>query len=726
MSREAIAAAESMASTCTAAMSAKDKNATVQRIARTINSRFQVQQIESEELAERVTAEAINRSTKRMSEYTSNSEIFARNVALEQQEQEEVLPVFGPQYSSKKKRNFQWVLKYLLTFLLFLIVCGLFCVIDQVVASFPMWMLLVLFITTSLAFYTCSRFWREKQKTDAYLRSVHVRQNRIFGEVDENGLLMPETPIPTQSGLHQLANNVTNTLCLGRGDESKIDPKHEIKIEDRPCDKKSAQKGATLYSWSTRLSYVLASCVCNFHNALSNRHGVTQPKITIPFTHAEALLKSLLNEVQGYYLLEVTQLRDGDKWIQRWGLTKRLMILSSRIWDTIAPDRVSSFIKREVNHSRPSKARLIQGYENLATQALFAAEFAALQKAWGRVFNGTRAQDYVRQHGIDITFSSGMNHKDLGDWLRDSLELYPNAYFYERDGKNWDATMQDKHFDLKYLAFSVAEPEFLAFTRACFDVRGTAKNLRGGDKIKYRLCGTVKSGHNDTSSGNSLINAMIIFEAMKLRGLKGRIIVNGDDCLVVLDRKIRVDELSDLEKAMGIVPEARVFERWQDVSFLSGIWAPTGDVVHPYAFIPKPGRLLARCFWTVQTMSKKQMQTWAHDVASCILVGSRHVPVIDTFLSLGGHVTEDARPRTYNVAGRNYKDFQVVNPIERGGPVVNWFLDRYHITHQELTDVETWFLEQAQVVGILVHPVLERIQAVDNADIDVRELTWDI
>ncbi len=722
-SPEAVSAAEAMASTVTAAMSAKDRNATVRRIARTLNAREQLPQVLAEQLADRAVNQSIQRDSERMALYTSNDQILARQLAEEQAEQVEVLPVQGPQFSERKRRDFRWLWRASLGFLFVLFFLGLFVGVRGVVSLLPPITLVPLVVSATLAMVALWRCAKEKRSMDQYLQSVHCRRHNYFGQLDENGLLMPESDLPTDVGFHRLHSATTNTLCLGYGDLSKVDPKHEIDIPEVPCERK-AQKGATLYSWTTRLSYVLSSCRCNFQNALVNRHAVLQPPVNLPFTHSEVLLKSLLREVGQWYRLELLELKYGDKWIMRWGLLKRLAIQASIVWDALLPNKVSSFIKREVNHSRPSKARLIQGYENLATQAAFAPEFAALQKAWGRVFNGTR-----RFHGIDITFSSGMNHRQLGDWLRDSLEMFPNARFYERDGKNWDATMQKKHFDLKCLAFQVAGKDFLDFARASFDVRGTAKNLKGGDRIRYRLRGTVKSGHNDTSSGNSLVNAMIIYEAMRLLGLKGRIIVNGDDCLVVLDRNVSKEDLMKIERALGIVPEARVFDRWQDVSFLSGIWAPTGDDEHPYAFIPKPGRLLARCFWSVKTMSKKQMSTWARDVAACILVGSRNVPVISTFLCRGGGLSSDFEPKTFNVIGRNYSDFAVVNPIRKGGPVVQWFLDRYHIDSAQLAEVEGFLNDEhlcPTEVGVLVHPILERIQEVDNADIDVRECSWEV
>ncbi len=711
-----------MTSTATAAMSAKDRNATVQRVARTLTACHQMPQVVSERLAAQSLANSIQRSSERMAEYTTNDALLARKIAEEQANQEEVLPVMGPQYQSGRRRDFRWLWRTLLVCLFALFCFGGVFGIYEFVAFVPAHGLFPLCVSVSLAIFALWRFTKEKRSLERSLERIRITHNSEFGVLDDHGLLNSDSEIPLTKGFHRLRCCTTNTLCLGYGDLSKVDPKHDINIPEVPCERK-AQKGATLFSWTTRLSYVLSSCRCNFQNALVNRHGVLQPPVTLPFKHSEELIDEVKSLAKAYYDLELHDQKSCGKWFNKWGLAKRLAITASFVWDTLMPGRVSSFVKRENNHSRPTKARLIQGYENLATQAEFGPEFAALQKAWGRVFNGER-----RHHGIDITFSSGMNHRDLGDWLRDSLQRFPNAYFYERDGKNWDATMQKQHFDLKCRAFSIAGDKFLAFIRACFDVRGTAKNLRGGDRVRYSLKGTVKSGHNDTSSGNSLINAMIIYEAMRLLGLKGRIIVNGDDCLVVIDRCVGKEQLMNLEKALGIVPEARIFKRWQDVSFLSGVWAPTGDDLHPFAFIPKPGRLLARCFWSVQVMSKNQMRTWAHDVASCILVGSRNVPVITSFLCRGGDVSVDESPRKFCVAGRDLSDFSVVNPIQANGPIVEWFLERYHLDADQLADVEAFLNgpQCPQEAGVLVHPVLERIQEVDNADIDVRETAWGI
>jgi hypothetical protein len=378
------------------------------------------------------------------------------------------------------------------------------------------------------------------------------------------------------------------------------------------------------------------------------------------------------------------------------------------------PGQVSSFIKREGNHSLPSKARLIQAYPNLATQAEFGPEFTSMQKTWCEIFDGSRLNN-----GIRITIASGMNASQLGDWMRDALQEFPAGVFYERDGKSWDATMQEEHHNLKIRAFSVGGPQFVKFLKDSYSVKGTAKNIRNGDRITYKLTGTVKSGHNDTSSGNSLVNACITYESMVRLGLGGWIIVMGDDCLVRTNRPIVTKPMEKQEGALGIIPEARCFSRWQDVSFLSGIWVDTGDASHPFGFIPKPGRILARCFWTTQKLSRNQELSWRRDVSECLLTGLQGVPIVTEWLETSGSSTNVRKGEDLIVGDRNYTSFEFVNRIVN---CHKWFQDRYGLTTSEILSATTMIRDLGPMdIGLIVHPTLDRIMEVDLCDIDVRE-----
>jgi hypothetical protein len=295
-----------------------------------------------------------------------------------------------------------------------------------------------------------------------------------------------------------------------------------------------------------------------------------------------------------------------DHWIWKWSSAKRKVIEHSVACDDVLPNRVKTMVKREVYHKAPvTKARAIQFYVNEATKASHGWEFYSLQKAWTRATY--RTEWYP---GIRVTFASGMNSRQLGVWLDEVLLDVKDPHYYERDGKNWDASMSEHHHRLKMAAYKFMPPAFLKFVEACFRVTGCA--VGQGGRVKYRIVGTVKSGHNDTTLGNTIVNAALASTAMKRLGMTGDIIVAGDDMLAVVDGDFDLERFVEMERSMGIYPEASKFDSWLDVSFISGYWWANGG---SYVFTPKIGRLCSRLWWTVTPPSRRQLRAYQRGVA---------------------------------------------------------------------------------------------------------------
>jgi len=389
-----------------------------------------------------------------------------------------------------------------------------------------------------------------------------------------------------------------------------------------------------------------------------------------------------------------------DAWLGKWPLAKRIAIARSMIEDDVLPGLVKAMVKRESGHDVPTRARLIQMYFNLATQESFAREFYAMQKACTSLF-----QRYLLGHGIRVTFASAMDSVALGTWLSDVLTDLPHgAWYHERDGKNWDSTISAAHIALKLAVYEAHSSGLREFAERCVDVVGSLRSISG--VLKYRVRGTTKSGHNDTTLGNSLINAFVTYEAMVRCGLRGDIIVAGDDLLAVIDTDFELDALRDCESAFGIIPVSRKFHHYSQVSFISGVWFRSGA---SFLFTPKPGRLLSRLYWTTSPPSRRQFNDWKYSVFMGLWPVCRHLPIVRALLFANfvhGRRIPVAKVELY----RN--DPGVVSNLA----VAEDFLRRYSITPSEVVDAEHHLLLYGASAGILVHPVLTRIVEFDLAD----------
>lgn len=398
-----------------------------------------------------------------------------------------------------------------------------------------------------------------------------------------------------------------------------------------------------------------------------------------------------------------------EAWLAKWPAAKRAALLRSiEECEKLVPGKCQADVKRECLSSDPSKARLIQYYYNLRTQAEFGGQFYALQKVMTSKLRG------YTMGTTDITFGSGLNATEIALWM-DEVAARGAKYYYERDGKCWDATMSRIHSDLRISAYAMVDPALAAFAQACVDVKVIHKHYKTRRPVlSWEVIGTVKSGHSDTTLGNSLVNAMITVCVFNSLNIRASIIVAGDDLLVAAYDDFDIDEVMKREKEYGIKPEARKLASPDDTSFISGIFVPLAG---KHAFIPKPGRLLAKLWWTVKPPPRRLLPAYRRGVALGLWPSCKHVPIVRAFLS--PYVDLPVNP-IYNSRGYKFHGCEVAGhpDLER------WFLKRYNTTTSEVARAEKLILEQYGEVCLITHPLLEEMCRVDLGDICDREIDY--
>lgn len=406
-------------------------------------------------------------------------------------------------------------------------------------------------------------------------------------------------------------------------------------------------------------------------------------------------------------------LLDNGKWLRRWPVAKQLLILTSINNDPLLPSALKSMVKRELSSFRtcPTKSRLIQAYRNLRTQAAFAPHFYAIQKALTSL-----GRHYPRPgQRVSVTIGSGFNATSLGGWLTETLALTTGPRtFYERDGKAWDATMQLGHFELTERVYSIFGTPFLTFVRAGYDCKGSVDTDSG--RLKYTIKGTRKSGHNDTTLGNNIINAAITYESLTRLGLTGHILVAGDDLLVVLDGDVDCQPLIALESSLGIRPEARAFKSPFSVSFISGCFYGQGPMTS-FSFIPRPGRIIERLGWTTSPPSARVHLAYLRGVALGLSPVLGEIPVVRCILAYWRSI--DAPPGPRDSRYYVYRDSAPVDFGHDRAPMT-WFCARYSLVAADVLDCER-LLNAALAASCSVpfffsHPTITRMISFDSAD----------
>ncbi len=500
---------------------------------------------------------------------------------------------------------------------------------------------------------------------------------------------------PLQKGLYKPIAVLGNTLCLGKGDERKLGEHCRVLTSPPGTCLGETSKGATLLGWSTGVSHVCRKCACNAHNALCNRHGIKQPPLTGSFDVALEAFLRVMPQVRSEFVLNLVG--GFDSWLARWSQAKQAEIIKSILTDPIAPNKVKSMVKIECYHDIPKRARLIQYYHNKATQAMYGLEFVAAQKAFTTVF-----RDLYLDGGIDVTIASGMNAAALSEWMNTRV-LLGAVKFRERDGKNWDSTMRPEHSAFKRRLFSELDHDFTEFVEACEDVKGFGLFREG--VFRYKVNGTVKSGHNDTSLRNGIINAAIAYIAFRKLGVRASILVAGDDLLVAVYSDYDDGEADRIERELGIVPVARKFSSPADVSFISGVWYKNGE---SWQFTPKIGRLVKRLWWTTHAPGKKSREAYIRGVARGLLPSCGGIPIIRQFLlkfDSGGRALMTDRYWEYRV-----------NPVKWDPGITEHLADRYGLSQRAIVECDEYLSHLPPTPLIISHPVLDRIMEVDLAD----------
>jgi hypothetical protein len=518
----------------------------------------------------------------------------------------------------------------------------------------------------------------------------------ISGHIHMESLVLPTLP-----GAYKPDVVVGDTVCLGFGNESNLG--RHCRIDERPKGQclGDHQAGATLVGWTTSPAFVCRKCGCNAHNAMCMRHGVKQPQITRTFSRASLAFREAFSQVGLEYVL--LGAGDREEWLDKWPVSKRKSFIESEWFDEPVTKCVKQMVKRELNHSRPSKARAIQYYFNPITQAQFGPQFYALQKAVCRVFNR-----YQLDKDVDVTIASGLSGADLGAWMDGVLERGA-SHFYERDGKSWDATMQKAHADFRTGLYDIVDPSLGKFARDCLNVTGYGMYAEG--RFKYHVDGTVKSGHNDTTLGNGLVNAAIAFESMKTLGLAGSILVSGDDLLVAVYGDFDENSLAGVERELGILPEYRKFDSFSDVSFISGVWFKNGERC---SFIPKPGRIIARQWWTVKPPGKKKRVAYLNGSARSVYPALGGLPILGDWL------------RPFMVGDEEVGHEK--NVVHRGGIVwhpqaLEYMSCRYGVSVGDILDCVSYLRSLPSEPLFVKHPVLDALMAVDLADLMDRPIS---
>lgn len=465
------------------------------------------------------------------------------------------------------------------------------------------------------------------------------------------------------------------------------------------------------------MPYMLAQCASNAHNALVLRHlsrapNCTQVKLINPF------LGPLKHKMKHYYLEALPVKYEG--WRVGKPLQKLQRIDKSFALDSLKLGVTNAFVKAEVSCSMPKKARLIQGNRNEYTAYHNADEYAALNEALKRI--GTETFKHPTGCECQFVYAGGLNHDELSDivsgWWATKQQHY---WFDERDGKNWDATMNRELLLAEAQVYEMLKmrstKEFIRRSSKCVG------NIHIRDKhrsfvLRYLTAWKRLSGDWNTSAGNSIVSMIIVYTVLTLlptalRPTRIRALFMGDDYLAMLEfnapigKQTLMTALNQAEAQCGITPERGMTQDPLLVSFISlGIW-PTKD--GNLAFIPHPGKQLGKLFVAVKKVPQELMLHYRSEVARSFLKTYTGFEFMMHFLKyhIRPDLLNDERVFAYLQCDHLYKIKSL------GTKKIDWawgFFVKYGMPITSLV----W--DQPKTMGLLRHPVVDHMIEWEGSD----------
>lgn len=386
----------------------------------------------------------------------------------------------------------------------------------------------------------------------------------------------------------------------------------------------------------------LAQCPRNAYNALVKRH-LAAPKNKAQSRVYNVFLRELKEPLISEYLAALEgNLR--EEWTVGKKLTKLAAIARSHAIETPRRNEADSFVKFEAPPKVPTKARLIQGNANELTAYEFPEEYRAMSIALKNIKEHT-----VTISGIAFTlvYAGGMNHNELSDLVTKWISLPGTIYYDERDGKNWDSTMQNPTLTAEYYIYDMLKMQAAkAFKQRCRFVKGRirCRMLDGIFKLVYTTVMKRLSGDWNTSVGNTIISiiicvASIIFLPNHLKPKAVKALFMGDDYLGLYYYGSNPPAATELALAMdhnerlhGIEPVRAIFTNPLLVSFISlGLWPRHG---YGYQFVPYPARQMTKLMWSVKRLHPNSVEHYRSALCIAFWPVYHGFPLMMKFLKL--------------------------------------------------------------------------------------------
>jgi hypothetical protein len=242
----------------------------------------------------------------------------------------------------------------------------------------------------------------------------------------------------------------------------------------------------------------------------------------------------------------------------------------------------------------------------------------------------------ARVYGDGPTVMKGYNVAQIGNIVRGKWES-----FHEPCAVGIDAVKFDMHVSKEMLEYEHGFYTNLFHDRELkrllkWQIYNRGVGYCSNGKLRYQVTGRRFSGDMNTALGNCIIMCALVHAYSRDRGVKTKLINNGDDCVVFMEKR-------DLEKFMlGFTPwflefgfrmtvEEPVFEI-EKIEFcqMHPVWTPLG-----YVMVRNLEKSLAKdTMALVAVNNEKSARTWLKAIGQCGASIAPGIPIFQEFYQL--------------------------------------------------------------------------------------------
>jgi hypothetical protein len=338
-----------------------------------------------------------------------------------------------------------------------------------------------------------------------------------------------------------------------------------------------------------------------------------------------------------------------------------------------------------------------------------------------------------------MTYASGMQAADVGDWFADALSMVDDAVVVVVDFHRWDKNSSGplnlpfEELLKKLCDRQTLSEEFWAYYRPQVNkTDGVVSNLG----IFYSVDeGQVKSGFPYTSCKNTYIQGLAtlygIMKSLQLAGyakftsfksMEGLLhaIALGDDNLIVLPNWMAnaVNEhFDDVLHKLGTDPEMSI-KSIANAEFCSSTFVPCVDKDgnERYLLTPFSTKMLTKTMFIRRDVNIKKQRGHARNIAINLLPRFNHLPFMRTYFVNAKcyaelHGYKDWIDPTWQRA--DVWNFKNIEPMYCCDKTYDWITERYGVTKNEMLSLEQYIMAMPDEMCTLAHPALAKMFEVD-------------